>query len=197
MKISSTSHVLTTLGILFLAGGMLRLIPTAAADPEALAIKDSISEPPPELPSLADTGSRLLCDPALTEILASDIEARNSSIEALRIQTLELQAREQDLTQREAEMEALRDMLESQWEDLQATANEDISHLAAMYGAMKADDAARIFDQMEPAFAAGFLREIPGEAAGQILAEMDPDRAYRISIMIAARGAEVRIAQTP
>lgn len=197
MKISSTSHVLTTLGILFLAGGMLRLIPTAAADQEALAINDPAAQPSPELPDTDMTARPPRCDPSLTELLASDLDARNSSMEALRIQTLALQAREQDIQQREAEMESLRAMLERRWDDLQAAADQDIRHLAAMYGAMKADDAARIFDQMEPSFAAGFLREIPGEAAGQILAEMDPDKAYRVSITLAARGAEVRNAMNP
>ena len=68
----------------------------------------------------------------------------------------------------------------------------DIRHLAGMYSAMKPDAAATIFNQMDPAFAAGFLRLIPSEQAGLILANMDAKKAYVISVKLATMNADVR-----
>ena len=49
-----------------------------------------------------------------------------------------------------------------------------------------------IFDNMDPAFAAGFIRELDGVKAGMILAEMDTDNSYKISVLIANRNASWR-----
>ena len=73
-----------------------------------------------------------------------------------------------------------------------AEAEMDITHLAQMYGAMKPDQAAQIFDKMDPSFAAGFLRELRSEQAGLILARMEPNNAYAVSIKIAARNEDIR-----
>ena len=57
---------------------------------------------------------------------------------------------------------------------------------------MKAKKAAAIFDRMDPAFAAGFLREIDSARAGLIMAEMGEEQSYRVSLLIANRHAEWR-----
>jgi flagellar motility protein MotE (MotC chaperone) len=57
---------------------------------------------------------------------------------------------------------------------------------------MKPDSAASIFNQMDPAFAAGFLRLMPSEQAGLILAAMDSKKAYVISVKVASMNADVR-----
>ncbi len=191
MTNSRTSHVLTTLGLLFIVGGVVRVLPTAAADPDSQLETDAPTQSALETSRTQD-GDISQCDQALADILAPDNAARAAAQEALRIDTLELQAREQALEAREQDLEALRKLLDAKWEQLVEEADKDVLHLAAMYSAMKPKEAAVIFDQMDPSFAAGFLREMPGETAGQILAEMNADRAYRISIEIAARGAEIR-----
>ena len=48
---------------------------------------------------------------------------------------------------------------------------------------------------MDPAFAAGFLRLMPSEQAGLILASMDSKKAYVISVKLATMNADVRNAQ--
>jgi flagellar motility protein MotE (MotC chaperone) len=58
-----------------------------------------------------------------------------------------------------------------------------------MYSTMKPKNAAAIFDRMDPAFAAGFLREIDSARAGVIMAEMGEEQSYRISLLIANRHA--------
>ena len=77
-------------------------------------------------------------------------------------------------------------------EKLDASATQDISHLVKMYSSMKPKKAASIFDKMDPAFAAGFIREIEGARAGLILSEMNVQQSYRISLLIANRQSEWR-----
>jgi flagellar motility protein MotE (MotC chaperone) len=72
------------------------------------------------------------------------------------------------------------------------TANQDIQHLAQMYGAMKPDQAAGIFNQMDAGFAAGFLRLIPSDQAGLILANMENEKAYIVSVKIASTNSDLR-----
>jgi flagellar motility protein MotE (MotC chaperone) len=57
---------------------------------------------------------------------------------------------------------------------------------------MKPKKAASIFDKMDPAFAAGFLREIDGARAGLILSEMNVQQSYKVSLLIANRQSEWR-----
>ncbi|GLQ21455.1 MotE family protein [Algimonas porphyrae] len=119
---------------------------------------------------------------------------------------LELLDRAAKLDRREAELEDLeanlkarlsgmaqtRDELQAMTERLDVVAGEDITHLVQMYSTMKAKKAAAIFDKMDPAFAAGFLREIDSARAGMIMAEMGEDQSYRVSLLIANRHAEWR-----
>ena len=75
---------------------------------------------------------------------------------------------------------------------MQAFAGEDLKHLADMYGAMKPDQAATIFDQMDPGFAAGFLRLLSSEQAGLIMASMESQQAYVVSVRLASLNEDLR-----
>ena len=54
-----------------------------------------------------------------------------------------------------------------------------------------ADQAAALFQLMEPSFAAGFLGRMRADAAAAILAGLEPDLAYSISVVLAGRNANV------
>lgn len=82
--------------------------------------------------------------------------------------------------------------METRWEDMQAFAGEDLNHLAQMYGAMKPDQAATIFNQMDPGFAAGFLRLLNSEQAGLIMANMESQQAYIVSVRLASINEDLR-----
>ncbi len=71
-------------------------------------------------------------------------------------------------------------------------AQADLSHLTQMYQTMKPKQAAKIFNEMDVNFAAGFLREMKGTHAGLILSNMNTKKAYQISIVLASRGAKYR-----
>ena len=94
----------------------------------------------------------------LSAQLAEDQARLEAESESLVTRELELQAWSAELEQTREDLTALQATLETRWQDMQAFASEDLNHLAQMYGAMKPDQAATIFDQMDPGFAAGFLR---------------------------------------
>lgn len=124
----------------------------------------------------------------------------------------ETQDREAAVTKREAELEARAQALAlvetSIAEDLRrleeaeaklratmAAADEaaetDIVRLTTVYENMKPDQAAPLFQLMEPSFAAGFLGRMRADAAAAIMAGLTPDLAYTISVVLAGRNAEV------
>jgi flagellar motility protein MotE (MotC chaperone) len=45
---------------------------------------------------------------------------------------------------------------------------------------------------MDPAFSAGFLREMSSDKAGLIMANMEARKSYAISVIIAGRNAKYR-----
>lgn len=99
---------------------------------------------------------------------------------------------EQRLKKQLAVVEAAKNALAKDVATRSATAQQDITHLTAMYATMKPKQAAAIFDKMNPNFAAGFLREMEGGRAGLILATMDASKAYEISLVLATRNAQYR-----
>lgn len=113
-------------------------------------------------------------------------------LEALDARQLELIGWEKELEKQTESLASLQDALDRRWDQMQNSAEEDIEHLAGMYSAMKPKDAAIIFDRMDASFGAGFLRTMRSEQAGKILAEMNPDKAYAVSVTLASRNADIR-----
>ena len=62
---------------------------------------------------------------------------------------------------------------------------------------MKAEQAAALFEQMEPSFAAGFLGRMRADAAAAILSGLEPELAYSISVVLAGRNADVPREELP
>ncbi|WP_084395827.1 MotE family protein [Henriciella aquimarina] len=201
---NTRTHVLLTLGALFTIGGATRIIPhtfaTAEESPQA-------SQQPAPAASSSET-----VQPASYEIpqsgvpeqvcftgeeaaaLTADRKAFDERSEALQDQELSIQARRQKLDEQAEELKALQATLDQRWKKMEAEAGQDLDHLAQMYGAMKPDQAAAIFDQMDPGFAAGFLRLIPSDQAGAILAGMDSNKAYVVSLKLASMNGDIRAA---
>jgi len=65
--------------------------------------------------------------------------------------------------------------------------------LTQVYETMNSADAAALFSQMDPGFAAGFLARMQSDAAAGVLAELDPAIAYSISVLIATRNASAPV----
>lgn len=118
-----------------------------------------------------------------------DLEDRTSRLDQ---RQAELEDLESTIQSRLGDMETTRVELVAMTEKLDLVAGEDISHLVEMYSTMKPKNAAAIFDRMDAAFAAGFLREIDSARAGLIMASMGEEQSYRVSLLIANRHASWR-----
>ena len=198
---NNTSHVLLTLGVLFTIGGATRFLPGDLAFAEDLGIKpaekgEAASGPAASKtpgPRAAAGGPDEVCfTTESAAMVAEDQWLFESQKEELKKEKLALQTWEKELQTQTAELQNLQTTLEDRWQQIQTASDADIKHLAGMYSIMKPDQAATIFNQMDPAFAAGFLRLMASEQAGMILANMDSKKAYVISVKLATMNADVR-----
>ncbi|MEO1304640.1 MAG: hypothetical protein AAFV37_06665 [Pseudomonadota bacterium] len=198
LKSANRSNVLLTLGVLFTLGAATRLVPTNFTEATA-AETDIVEETSSEAMSTAMAARQALVDDGqicfsedLSAQLASDQLRLETETDKLVERELQLQAWEAELAQTRDDLTALQATLETRWQDMQAFASEDLNHLAQMYGAMKPDAAATIFDQMDPGFAAGFLRLLSSEQAGLIMANMESQQAYIVSVRLASLNEDLR-----
>ncbi|MEL6365285.1 MAG: hypothetical protein AAFR11_10655 [Pseudomonadota bacterium] len=157
--------------------------------------------PTPAAPSYDPNPS--LSTPASARSYDQDACASPELFAALRERETELAARAEVVADREAELRIIEKRLEERISILTQTKNqleetvartevanaEDIDRLVRMYQAMKPKEAGAIFNAMEESFAAGFLAEMRPDAAALILANMDADKAYAVSLIIAGRNA--------
>lgn len=199
IKSASRSNVLLTLGVLFTLGAATRLIPAnfaaaneTAEEPAAELVNTTQSAAPASNPTLLSSDGQICFSEDLSGALAADQKRLQTESEKLVERDLELQALAAELEQSRADLTALQTTLETRWQNMQAFAGEDLNHLAQMYGAMKPDQAATIFDQMDPGFAAGFLRLLNSEQAGLIMANMESQQAYIVSVRLASINEDLR-----
>lgn len=200
------SNVLLTLGVLFTIGGATRFLPDALAFAEQApaAGTNATAAPAATEAAPADAATSAPAAPSkgnLTEVCFSSESASlleedqwlfEAEREDIKQQKLELQTWENQLAQQTAELKVLQETLEARWQEMQASSDQDIEHLARMYSAMKPDQAALIFNQMDAGFAAGFLRLMASDQAGLILANMEAQKAYLVSVKLATMNDDVR-----
>ncbi len=197
---STNSSIILTLGALLALGSAARFVPTDASAEEFDAEETKGTADTPGASGASSAGASAN-DPGIcftgeaAERLRADKEMIDARIAELQSEEIRLQARSRELDAQFAELESLQLSLESRWEELIQTANDDVRQLSMMYASMKPQEAGEIFSRMDPAFAAGFLRQIPSDQAGQILASIDPDKAYAISLILASRNADIRRTQ--
>lgn len=196
---SNRSNVLLTLGLLFTLGAATRFIPANFAEAKEASAEDVVETAQPAADLAADVARRAL--PIEGQICFSEDLSAQLAADQLRLETeseslvsrdLELQEWAAELEQTRADLSALQATLETRWQDMQSFAGEDLIHLAQMYGAMKPDQAATIFNQMDPGFAAGFLRLLSSEEAGLIMANMESQQAYIVSVRLASINEDLR-----
>lgn len=205
MSDSKRSHVLLTLGLLFTIGGAARFLPSSLASADSIAPSEeaSASHPtdhgdgtgqpvPARTVTLSEPAASACFTRETAELMARDQELIETEKKALEEERLALQAWEARLSTQTEELMGVQDALEARWQEMKVTSDEDIQHLAQMYGSMKPDQAAQIFNQMDPGFAAGFLRELSSEQAGLILASMDTSKAYVVSVQLASMNDDIR-----
>jgi flagellar motility protein MotE (MotC chaperone) len=106
---------------------------------------------------------------------AEDVWLFEAEREELRQKHIKLLSWETELDAQTAELRDLQNTLEARWTEMQQQASQDIVHLAKMYGSMRAEQAAEIFNQ-----------------AGLILANMENRKAYVVSVSMASDNADIR-----
>lgn len=197
------SNVLLTLGVLFTIGGATRFLPDALAFAEQApatgtnataapsAAEAAPATPAPNTPSKGNL-TEVCFSSESASLLEEDQWLFEAEREEIKQQKLELQTWENQLAQQTAELKVLQETLEARWQEMQASSDQDIEHLARMYSAMKPDQAALIFNQMDAGFAAGFLRLMASDQAGLILANMEAQKAYLVSVKLATMNDDVR-----
>jgi flagellar motility protein MotE (MotC chaperone) len=189
------SSILIVLAVGFAGFGALEVAALNPADAMMPKTKTETAAlaPAAELPARPSSAKAGAC---LTPALVAAFEPRHKALDAreakLDLRQAELENLESTIQSRLGDMEKTRDELAAMTAQIDVVAGEDISHLVQMYSTMKPKNAAAIFDRMDPAFAAGFLREIDSARAGVIMAEMGEEQSYRISLLIANRHAEWR-----
>lgn len=177
------TRALSSLAACFFVSGLLRAGYVVAALPalgEAAAgqaveqAQTLVEAAAPDLGALAAELHRQRADLARRE---AAIEERAQLLEAI----------EERLRDRLAELAAARDRLAETAALVDDAAGKDVRHLAEMYRQMKPKQAGRIFNAMAPEFAAGFLGQMGAVPAALILANMEADKAYAVSLRLAGR----------
>ncbi|MEO9968481.1 MAG: hypothetical protein ABJG15_01415 [Hyphomonadaceae bacterium] len=203
------SHVLLTLGTLFAFGGASRFLPAGLAAAEEAAVPAATTAQHDALPADSEEAAQseteavpaLPSSPSAEEVcltgeaadkFSEDVWLFEAERETMRQEQIKLQLWEAELNAQTVELQDLQLTLEARWSEMQEQASQDIIHLAKMYSSMKAEQAAEIFNQMDPDFAAGFLTQLPSEQAGLILANMEKRKAYIVSLSVAAETADIR-----
>lgn len=176
--------VLTTLGVVFAASAVLRIGTLDFAFAQAQAPSpDTASDTAPDTPALT-----------------RNLQAALTEVSALRAA---LSAREADIADRERAVAAAQALVEARLTELEAVearlsaliaisdsaAETDLDRLTQVYETMPAAEAAAIFGQMDPRFAAGFLTRMAPAASATLMAELTPEQAYAVSVVIATRNS--------
>ena len=180
-KIKRRRGVLSIVGAFLLGSALLRFgieAGPALADELAGTSEDvmpaSMPEASPEtlLAALRDRESRVAArESALRERMAVLREAES-----------EIEEKLAELIAAEARLSATIALAESASED-------DLAQLTTFYENMKPREAADLFAEMSPEFAAGFLGLMRADTAAAIMTELEPDVAYAFSVVLAGRNA--------
>lgn len=150
-------------------------------------------EPAKEGQAWRDAGEEDFTYSGVQEGLYRDLTKRREDIEkrekALTTREALLEAAEREMDQKVRELTALRTQIESlmvkQTEEEKARAQS----LVKIYEGMKAKDAARIFNTLETDVLLQVLMAMSERKSSPILAEMDPDRARTVTVLMAQQQA--------
>jgi flagellar motility protein MotE (MotC chaperone) len=127
-------------------------------------------------------------------------------LESLQERRKQLEARGRELEIREGLVKAAEKRLEARLQELKATEaqvnaamqkkdeaeSERFKGLVTMYESMKAKDAARIFDRLEMRILLDVASEINPRRMSDILAQMTPESAERLTVELASRANAAR-----
>lgn len=155
------------------------------------------AEPQPAL-----TGSTERPDDVIS--LEPPTDAERQILEKLSERRQQLETRSEELDQREVLLEATERRIEQRISELRAieaeiqaaatareeARSEEMRSVVIMYEAMRARDAARIFDGMDIAVVVQIAQQIKPKKLADIVAEMTPATAQRLTVELAERSGQ-------
>ncbi len=197
-KLRRAPRALTLIAFCFIGSSAVRAV---NADPAGLQQAAALAASVAAAAGLTGPGA----ERAAPAAQCPDIAGANEMLAAIRAREAELEARAGEIADRERMLEAVEAKAREQIAAMSAAekalaatlaladkaAEKDIMNLVAVYETMKPKDAAPIFDAMDIQFAAGFLSRMRKDAAAEILAGMNAERAYSVSVVIASQNARV------
>lgn len=153
---------------------------------------------------ISDTGWAMAQGSAETGA-TQEVGEADALLDAIREREAELEREEHRMAERRqtlsvaeaklAEQLAAFEIAQKNLEDTLAMADKaaerDIDRMTTVYESMKPKDAARIFERMDVAFAAGLLVRMRPEVAAEVLTGMNADAAYAVTLTITSRNAAV------
>jgi flagellar motility protein MotE (MotC chaperone) len=186
---SGRGTVLSVIAVCFLASAMLRSVLVAeAANTIDSDIAAGIAEETMSALAPAAAGEPLNCDAGS---LIAQLKEREAEFErreaAINERTAKLDIIEEKLGERIDRLETARKALESTVKHVDGAQSRDIDHLVTMYSTMKPKRAGELFNQMDIKFASELLVRAKPETAALILSNMDSEKAFTASLMIARR----------
>lgn len=104
----------------------------------------------------------------------------NKEKDTLRREREELQAIQEEIAKKLAELSEVRNEIKAQMEIKKTAEEQRMKHLVKAYSAMKPQVAASLIEKLELAFAVEMLSRMPGDTVGSILSFVDKERAARI-----------------
>lgn len=116
-------------------------------------------------------------------------EAASDAVEALELEAREgaLRLLQEDLEQRLSELAKLREELSAALTPGEQQSDRELKTLISFYQAMKPKNAAVLLEKLPEQLAADVLSSMKTREAGKILNVMKPDRAVRISRLMAGQ----------
>ncbi len=168
----------------------------SAKDPEAkepkandLKTEDSKAQGEAARPDWKDAADTDLEYADVKMELFQDLSERRKAIETrekeLATREALLKAGEQELDQKFRELETLRKEIEGLLEQQSTEEEARIGSLVKIYEAMKPKDAARIFDSLDMDVLISVVSRMSERKTSPIMAEMNPERARSITILLA------------
>ncbi|UWP95082.1 hypothetical protein K3X48_12960 [Aliiroseovarius crassostreae] len=180
--------VLWVIAVLFLSSGMLRLGEhgvAVAKEVGVLAGKVVHDDNGGETCETEEDIAQVLGLLREREIV---LEERERNLES-RLQVLK--AAEEQIEKKMSALVDAEEALKSTMALADGAAERDLTQLTQVYENMKPKQAIPLFSQMDPQFAAGFLGRMRSEVAAQIMAGLDPQKSYAISVILAGRNSNV------
>ncbi|WP_322893044.1 MULTISPECIES: hypothetical protein [unclassified Yoonia] len=149
------------------------------------ALAEDVSTPAPvesQVPGDGQTADLLAAFQAREDRLAQREGQLRDRLQALRVAEVEIAEKLQA-------MRAAEEALNATIARAETASASDLDLLRAVYENMKPKEAAALFVEMPPPFAAGFLGMMEPQSAAAIMAELPPSVAYSFSVVLAGRNA--------